>query len=229
MNQDLLNKPSLKFFVVDSQQLCMDGTTKVLRSKYPQAEIITTTNAIDFLNQLSTYKPDLIVMDISITEKPGEIPLINTGIQLLKTIIHNYPQLNIVVQSAYIKTLVRIKSEIDLHSGGFTVADKSISTIEFLQTIEWALQGLTNTKYIAHMNGASQVKPEWLRLLDLAFKEGFQDKAIAQHICVSERMVRHYWQGLQDILSIDCDELKNQGKNLRIITQIRAREVGLID
>ncbi|NJL81742.1 MAG: response regulator transcription factor [Richelia sp. SM2_1_7] len=218
-----------KFFIVDSQQLWVDGTVKILRSRYPQAEIITAANAIDFLLQVSTYKPDLIVMDISITEKPGEIPLINTGIQLLKTIIHNYPQLNIVVQSAYIKTLVRIKSEIDLHSGGFTVADKSISTIEFLQTIEWALQGLTNTKYIAHMNGASQVKPEWLRLLDLAFKEGFQDKAIAQHICVSERMVRHYWQGLQDILSIDCDELKNQGKNLRIITQIRAREVGLID
>ncbi|WP_414621530.1 DNA-binding response regulator [Calothrix sp. CCY 0018] len=228
MNQ-LLNKPSLQFFVVDSQELCIDGTIKVLRSKYPNAEIITATNARDFLNQMSIYKPDLIVMDISIAEKPQEIPLINTGIQLLKTIIHNYPQLNIVVQSTCIKTLVRIKSEIDLHSGGFTVADKSISTVEFLQTIEWALQGLTHTKDIPHMNGASQVKPEWLRLLDLAFKEGFQDKAIAQHICVSERMVRHYWDGLQDALSIDCDQLKNQGKNLRIVTQIRAREVGLID
>ncbi len=218
-----------KFFVVDSQELYVDGTIKVLRSQYPQAEIITATNAINFLLQLPTYKPNLVVMDISIAEKPGEIPLINTGMELLKKIMQSYPQLNIVVQSAYIKTLVRIKPEIDARIGSFIVADKSISTAEFLQRIEWGLQGLTHTKDITHMNGASQVKPEWLRLLDLAFKQGFQDKAIAKHICVSERMVRHYWGGLQDALNIDCDELKNQGKNLRIMTQIRAREVGLID
>ena len=42
-------------------------------------------------------------------------------------------------------------------------------------------------------------------------------------------MVRHYWEKVQDALGLDCDELKNQGKNLRIVTQIRAREVGLID
>ncbi|PLZ51862.1 response regulator, partial [Fischerella thermalis WC441] len=56
-----------------------------------------------------------------------------------------------------------------------------------------------------------------------------QDKAIAENIRVSERMVRHYWDKLQEALGIDCHELKNQGKNIRIITQIRAREAGLID
>ncbi len=214
---------------VDSQELYVDGTIKVLRSQYPQAEIIAATNTIDFLNQFSIHQTDLVVMDISIAEKPGAIPLISTGMQLLKNIMQNYPQLNIVIQSAYIKTLVRIKPEIDAHCGGFTVADKSVECGKLLNIIKWALQGLTHTKDIPHINQASQVKPEWLRLLDLAFREGFQDRAIAKHICVSERMVRHYWGGLQDALNIDCDELKNQGKNLRIITQIRAREVGLID
>ncbi|MFH7028827.1 MAG: hypothetical protein ACHBN1_26400 [Heteroscytonema crispum UTEX LB 1556] len=42
-------------------------------------------------------------------------------------------------------------------------------------------------------------------------------------------MVRHYWDRVQEALGIDCEELKNQGKNLRIVTQIRAREAGLID
>lgn len=218
-----------KFFVVDSQQLCMDGTIKVLRSRYPQAEIIAAANAIDFFNQVSTYKPDLVVMDISLAEKPGEIPLVNTGIELLKNIMLNYPQLNIVVQSAHIKKLVRIKPEIDSVIRGFTVADKSLSAVEFLRRIDWSLQGLTHTKDIPHINQASQVKPEWFRLLDLAFGEGLQDKAIARQFFVSERMVRHYWERVQDALGIDCDELKNQGKNLRIVTQIRAREVGLID
>ena len=218
-----------KFFVVDSHKLYLNETVKILRSKYPQAEIITAANAIDFLNQLSTYKPDLVVIDISIAEKPGEIPSVNTGMQLLKKIMLNYPQLNIVVQSSHIKKLVRMKPEIDARCGGFTVADKSLSTAEFLQRIDWGLQGLVNTKDIPYINSASQVKPEWLRLLDLAFGEGLQDRIIARHICVSERMVRHYWERLQDALGLDCDELKNQGKNLRIVTQIRAREVGLID
>ena len=218
-----------KFFIVDSQRLCMDGTIKILRSNYPQAEIITAANAIDFINQLSTYKPNLVVMDISLAEKSGEIPSVNTGMQLLKKIMLNYAQLNIVVQSAHIKKLVRMKAEIDARIGGFTVADKNLSTAEFLRRVEWSLHGLINTKDIPYINSASQVKPEWLRLLDLAFGEGFQDKAIARQFFVSERMVRHYWLGLQEALGLDCDELKHQGKNLRIVTQIRAREVGLID
>ncbi|BAY83855.1 response regulator receiver domain protein [Calothrix parasitica NIES-267] len=218
-----------KFFVVDSQQLWVDETIKVLHSRYPQAEIFAATNAVDFLNQLSTYKPDLVVMDISIAEKNGEISLVNTGMQLLKKIMLNYPQLNIVVQSAHLKKLVRIKPEIDSRIRGFTVADKSLSPADFLRKVEWSLHGLINTKDIPYINSASQVKPEWLRLLDLAFGEGLQDRIIARHICVSERMVRHYWERLQDALGLDCDELKNQGKNLRIVTQIRAREVGLID
>ena len=218
-----------KFFVVDSQQLWVDETIKVLHSRYPQAEILAATNTVDFLNQLSTYKPDLVVMDISIAEKHGEIPLVNTGMQLLKKIMLNYPQLNIVVQSSHLKKLVRIKPEIDSRIRGFTVADKSLSSDEFLRRVEWSLHGLINTKDIPYINSASQVKPEWLRLLDLAFGEGLQDRIIARHICVSERMVRHYWERLQDALGLDCDELKNQGKNLRIVTQIRAREVGLID
>ena len=71
------------------------------------------------------------MIDISIAEKSGEIPSVNTGMQLLKKIMLNYPQLNIVVQSSHIKKLVRIKPEIDARCGGFTVADKSLSTAEF--------------------------------------------------------------------------------------------------
>lgn len=229
MKQDLLKKASLKFLIVDSQQLCIDGTIQVLLSKYPKAEIITAATAIDFVKKWSIDLPDLVVMDICIAEKSGEIALPNTGMQLLKKIMENYPKLNLFIQSTYIKTLVRIKPEIDAHNGGFTVANKNLSSMELSNRIEWALQGLTHTKDIPYLNFASLVKPEYLRLLSLAFQEGLQDKAIAEHICVSQRMVRYYWDSLQDALDIDGNELKNQGKNLRIITQIRAREVGLID
>jgi DNA-binding NarL/FixJ family response regulator len=61
--------------------------------------------------------------------------------------------------------------------------------------------------------------------LKLAFQKGLQDKAIADRMNVSERSVRHYWTKIQDALQVYPDE----GTNIRIQTEIRAREEGLID
>jgi DNA-binding NarL/FixJ family response regulator len=75
------------------------------------------------------------------------------------------------------------------------------------------------------MRGGLEVKPEWLQVLQLAFQQGLQDKAIADQMKVSERTVRHYWSKVQDVLAVYPDP----GKNIRIQTEIRAREEGLID
>lgn len=69
------------------------------------------------------------------------------------------------------------------------------------------------------------IKPEWLQVLRLAFQDGLQDKAIAEQMNVAERTVRHYWNKVQDALGVYPDP----GKNIRIQTEIRAREEGLID
>jgi hypothetical protein len=98
-------------------------------------------------------------------------------------------------------------------------------TVAILQS-EYSTAKIVTATTVAE---ALEVKPEWLKILKLAFREGLQDKAIVQHIYVSERMVRHYWDGIQNALNIDCEELKKQGKNLRTITHIKARELGLIN
>ncbi|MGJ5672694.1 MAG: hypothetical protein ACR9NN_03590 [Nostochopsis sp.] len=48
--------------------------------------------------------------------------------------------------------------------------------------------------------------------------------AIAENICVSEGMMRYYWHKLQEALGI-----KNEGKNIRVLTRIRPRKAILID
>jgi len=133
--------------------------------------------------------------------------------------------MNIVVQSVHVRTLIRINPDIDLHKGGFTVADKSLSTQEMLTRVDWSLQGLTHTKNIKGIHSGLEIKPEWLKVLTLAFEQGLQDKAIADKMSISERMVRHYWSKLQDALNIYPEE----GKNIRIQTERQAREMGLID
>lgn len=228
MNKNLTHA-TLKIFLIDGHEICLSGVLRLLYSQYPHAKIVTANTTENVLNQISLLEPDLVIMDIFLPEKQGVTARVCTGIQLLRELLDNYPKLNIVVQSEHVKKLVRIKSAIDTHQGGFTVADKSLSSKEMLMRVSWALQGLTHIKDIQSIYSELDIKPECLRLLNLAFQEGLQDKAIAENIRVSERMVRHYWDKLQEALGIDCHELKNQGKNIRIITQIRAREAGLID
>ncbi len=151
---------------------------------------------------------------------------IDTGIQLLKTLMKKYPTLNLVVQSSYIKALVRIKREIDDHEGGFVIANKGLSEQEILNRVNLALQGITHTKDI---KTALEFKPEWLEVLKLAFEEGLQDKAIADRMHIHERTVRSYWTKIQDVLGVYPEDCKLEGKNMRIQTTIRAREEGLID
>ncbi|MBO1064959.1 MULTISPECIES: response regulator [Nostocales] len=225
MQQVSSEKSCLKFIVIDDHESVLNGTVEILRKNYPSAEFNPATNASYAFEQVINYQPDLVVMDLSIPEKPETTAKVDTGIQLLKVLMKNYSHLNLVIQSAHVKTLIRIRPYIDNHKGGFTVADKSLPTQEMLTRVDWALQGLTHTKDIKGIHSGLEVKPEWLKVLNLAFEEGLQDKVIAKNMCISERMVRHYWSKLQDALNIYPEE----GKNIRIQTEMRARAEGLID
>ncbi|AFZ60343.1 response regulator transcription factor [Anabaena cylindrica FACHB-243] len=225
MEQVLLENKWLKILVIDDHESVLSGTVDILRKTYPSAEFMIAINADNTLEQVNSVQPDLIVMDLSIPAKIGITARPDNGIQLLKILMKKYPNLNIVVQSAHVRTLVRIRLDIDNHKGGFTIADKSLSSQEMLTRVNWALQGLTHIKDIKGIHSGLEVKPEWLKVLHLAFEQGLQDKTIAEQMCISERMVRHYWSKLQDALNVYPED----GKNIRIQTEMRARAEGLID
>ncbi|MGF1488864.1 MAG: response regulator [Prochloraceae cyanobacterium] len=214
-----------KILVIDDHELVLGGTLGVLKQNYPEADFFTAQTAKQALELVNSTVPDLVVSDLSLPNKLGDSSRTDTGIQLLRTLMVDRPTLNLVVQSTYLEALVRIKPEIDNHQGGFTVADKSIPSSDMLARVDWALRGLTHTKDLRGKLQGLEVKQEWLTLLSLAFEEGLQDKQIAKQMCVSERTVRNYWTKIQDVLEV----YPETGKNIRIQTQIRAREEGLID
>ncbi len=213
----------LKILVVDDHELILSGTLDLLKRYYTQAEILTAKTTQNALQQVETFKPDLVIMDLSLPETSGVTAEINQGIKSLEILLKKYPTLNLVVQSSYVKALVRIKPEIDAHEGGFTVADKGLSSQEMLQRIDLALKGITHTKDLKMPLG--EVKPEWIEVLNLAFEEGLEDKVIADRLKVSPRTVRQYWTKVQDVLGVYLED----GKSLRIQTEKRAREEGFID
>ena len=78
---------------------------------------------------------------------------------------------------------------------------------------------------VAYILGQSKV----LQVLQLAFAQGLQDKAIAEQMQVQPGTVRHYWRKLYDVLGIDPDIEREAKRNLRTLVEMRARERGLID
>ncbi|MEB3118305.1 MAG: response regulator transcription factor [Limnothrix sp.] len=218
--ESLLKSPQI--LIIDDHVLLLKGTVEIVCDRFPEATIYTAQTAQSALEQMARSVPDLAIADLSIPARPGDDPLIETGLSLLRQFMQTYPDLNLTIQSSNLKALVRLLPDLDQHHGGLTLVDKSSSIDLLLTRIEWALQGLTHTK---DLQTDLEVKPEWLEVLQLAFQEGLQDKAIAETMCKSERMIRHYWSKIQDALAV----YPEPGKNMRSVTQIRAREAGLID
>ena len=213
----------LTLLVVDDHEAVLGGTVNALEKAYPDADIRTATTAQAVNESLAHGLPDLLVMDLSIPAAPGEPSQIEVGIELLRHLLDTQSDLNIVVQSAHVKTLIRLKPSISEYPGGFTIADKNLPLKEMLEKADWALKGLIYTP--RDMRTRIEIKPTWMEMLHLAFDEGLQDKAIAEKMYVSERTIRHYWSKVQDALAV----YPEPGKNIRIQTEIRAREEGLID
>lgn len=216
-----LNKQ--KLLVVDDHESVLYATVHVLKQHYPEADIIQAQTIESALNQAKSVKFDLIIVDLAMPETIGGTAQADNGIQLLKTLMRQYPTLNIVIQTATPRALVRLKAAISNHEGGFTVADKSLPMSEMLTKVDWSLKGLHNTP--KEIRSGLELKPEWLKVLQLAFQEGLQDIPIALRMNVAERTVRHYWSKIYDVLGVYPDK----NKNLRIQAEIRAREEGLID
>lgn len=216
----------LGILVVDDHQLILTGTLDVLSREYPEAAIIKAQTGKETLEQLRFHEFDLIVMDLSIPYQQGETAEIDTGIKLLQNLLKQYPNQNFLVQTSYAKALIRIKHEIDNHQGGFAIADKGLPEDEMLMRVNLALNGGTHTKDIKK---GIELKPEWLEVLRLAFEESLTDRAIAERMYKSERAVRTYWTKIQDVLGIYPEDCRQGGKNMRIQTEIRSREEGLID
>ena len=217
-----MNIQQPKILIVDDHRLLLNGTISLVSERFGDAQIFSAQNVQEALTEVAEHSPDLAIADLSIPQESGKTAQVEHGLGLLKQLMQDYPQLNLMVQSSSIKALVRLIPEIDAHQGGFTIADKSETVETFLTRMEWAMQGLTHTK---DLQSDLEVKPEWLEVLRLAFEEGLQDKAIAQSMYKSERMIRHYWSKIQDALGI----YPEPGKNVRALTQIRAREKGLLD
>jgi DNA-binding NarL/FixJ family response regulator len=215
----------MNILIIDDHPLMLNSIEKLATDQFPDAKITTLSTANAAQQQLTNGSEDwqLVLADLSIPQDQHDPAKPETGLNLLRTIMKQYPDLNLMVCSSNIKVLVQLKHQIDNHQGGFTIADKSLASAEVQRRMQYAADGITLTKEIRK---GLELKPEWLNTLQLA-DQGLQDKAIAENLNVTDRAVRHYWTKLQDVLEIYG---KGDGKvNLRVLTLKKARDAGIID
>lgn len=216
---------SWKILVVDDHELILNGTIEALHKEYTEAEIDIALTVDGAWQQIEILQPDLLIVDLAIPDREGVIAEISRGIELLKCVMLTKPFLNIVVLSSYTKALVRIKSEIEQHQGGFTVADKT-SIQDLIKKVSWSMDAISYTKDIKELN-SQELKLEWYRVLELGSR-GLTDKQIAQEMKVAERTVWSYWHKIRDVFGIyPTPGERHERKKITTIT--KARELGFID
>lgn len=70
----------------------------------------------------------------------------------------------------------------------------------------------------------SFVEPLELKVLQLRYEQGFNDRAIARKLKVSDRTIRNYWMRIQATLQIKDDN----EKDTKVAIGLAARKFGLI-
>lgn len=215
-----------KILVIDDHDAVINGTIDALKSQYPDADILKAKTAGEALEKLNSFPDrDVVITDLSLPEKLGERPQPEIGVKLLRTMMEKYPALNLVVQSADARALIRLRPLINEHEGGFTVSDKSEPLQQMLTKVEWSLQGVNYTPKEMRSGSTPELKAEWQTLLELAFNECLKDSEISKRMNIADRTVRNYWTKIQDALEIYPED----DKNLRLQTEKKTRETGLID
>lgn len=230
MNSPIFSSNSkLSFLVVEDHATVRDGTLLHLKQHFKNTTFHWCGTIDDAIAHLSAATPDLILLDLSLPQGQIDDARIDKGIDFLKKIIAYYPELNITIQSSYIGSLARLFHEIEICESGFTVVDKKHDIDVLIERLLISLKGYKHTKDVRSMKTASEFRPEEIEVIQLAFREGLQDKSIAKTMHISERRIRQYWTNIYDRLGIYPDVERENGRNLRIQAEKKARELGLID
>jgi DNA-binding NarL/FixJ family response regulator len=222
MNQRVAPPDKLVFLVVDDHEAILEGTVPALKRSHPEADVLTAQDVQTAQLQIRSYPPKLIVLDLSLPERPHSVASSDVGMQFLKALLENPLAPNILVLSTNIRPLVQLKPVINAYEGGFAAMDKSLPVKEMLRLVESALRGSISLP--PELRSRPEFDRRWLDVLNLKYQEGLTDKAIAERLNVSDRTVRNYWIRLQDALGV-YDE---PDKDLRIQIELAARKHGLL-
>lgn len=124
--------------------------------------------------------------------------------------------------SPSVQSLPHLKDQLQGYEGAFVSLNSSKPISRVMTTIATILSG--NNSFDVIRASLPSFERRWVNLLELKFKRGLSDKAIAAQMGISDRTVRNYWMRLQDAFEIQDDP----SKDLRVQIQLAAQAAGLL-
>lgn len=196
-------------------------------NQFPHSEVHYSKFSQDAERIIAQNKAlKLIVADLNLSEPQPSNAENQMGISFLEKLMDQCNAQNILVLSDNVKSLSRLKDRINAYSGGFAVAEKSLSTDEIFRLANLVMQGhVYLSKSLRQTGMIKDIEEQWLEVVKLKFQEGLNDKAIAQRLHVSDRTIRNYWIRLQDTLNIPNDP----SYEIRVQIMLKLKKLGLLE
>ncbi len=198
-----MNK-ALKIYIVDDHSLFREGLKNLLDTCDNISEIKEAGNGREFLKNVDSFIPDVVLMDIQMED-------IN-GIEATKEILSRYPEIKVIALSMYSDEkfytemieagakgfLVKNSKFQDVQKAILEVAeDKNYFSPEILSSIISSLN-----RKIVHPVNNELTKREIEVLLNIC--QGYSNQEISQHLHISKRTVDKHRENIL---------LKTQSKN----------------
>jgi hypothetical protein len=181
----------------------IDSESEILHAQTPQ-------QALDYINSYHD-RLNLVSIDLGLSQIAGDInnTCIKNGIDLLRTVLEEKPNLNIVVNTGSSSDKLKgLKNAIIDREGGFVFLDKLVSDHSLiLDKLRIAKHGGKDDKTIKSELGNSPMKPQWLEALRLA-AEGCDNAAIFKKMRPNEEYDKNkHWKTIDNYL-------RNAGKHV---------------
>jgi len=212
----------IKVLLADDHKIFLDGLEELLSKEGGFLVVAKASSGREALDLLSTCKPDIVVMDIS-------MPDVN-GIEATKIIVKNYPDVKVLALSMHLDKGM-ISGVLQAGARGYILKECSVD--EFVRGIKAVTNGqvyltpkvaaIVLDDYLALKEGNAQaaehkLTPREMQVLKLLVK-GEHTKSIASKLSISKSTVDTHRRNIME--KLDCN-------NMADLTRYVLRE-GIID
>ena len=200
-----IDRPRASVFIVEDHTIVREGL-RALLSLDPNIDIVGETgNGHDAIRLVTSCKPSLVLMDLSMPDM--------NGMEATREIKKRNPEVKIIVLTVH-KTEEYVRATLQAGANGYVLKDATHSELKL--AVKSVLEGRTYlSPGISEMiiggfldGGVISTKSTWdtlthrERVVLKLIAEGYQNKKIADHLCISVKTVEKHRSNLMKKLNL---------------------------
>ncbi|MDJ0674777.1 MAG: DNA-binding response regulator [Calothrix sp. MO_167.B42] len=222
---NLMHSHTPLFLVIEDHPEVAQNNCCFLQKVEASANCICVETPEQGLERLKLEMPELVVVDLQFGTISGEQSA-KPGIELLRQIFEQYPNLNILVYTSDSSFLIHLVNFINKHHGGFVVVNKMELRKAFIEGAQSALKG--ELRIPRELRQEMKLTEKELEALKLLCQYSLTDHAIAERMHVALRTAQNYVQRLKEKLDIDSWEDSTTSARVAVCMEAVRRKLLLL-